>query len=150
MQTGSGNISFLDSDRAQADMYWLSVVMIYIPIMDSETIDNVIHAVGMYAVLNASISFFQITKVKDILIRSSQFHGWTIWPKANKSFTVKSVTFKRFLTLYCLSLRMRVVWRHKANIGLEPVLFDSMFSHNIYSLFVRVHFIWKWISDPKF
>ena len=75
MQTGSGNISFLDRDRVQADMYLLSVVMIYIPIMDSETIDNVIHAVGMYAVLNASISFFQITKAKDILIRSSQFHG---------------------------------------------------------------------------
>ena len=49
--------------------------MIYIPIMDSETIDNVIHAVGMYAVLNASISFLQITKAKEILTRSSQFHG---------------------------------------------------------------------------
>lgn len=71
--------------------------------MDSETIENVIHVVGMYAVLNASISFFQITKAKEIFTRSSQFHGWTIWPKANKSFTVKNVAFKKFLTLYCVS-----------------------------------------------
>lgn len=38
-------------------------------------IDNVIRAVGMYAVLNASVSFFQISKAKDVLTRSSQTNG---------------------------------------------------------------------------